>query len=176
MKPNALAIANYFVDKAKTDGQDITLLSLVKLVYIAHGFLLALFDRSFIDPRFDKVEAWRYGPVIPSVYHLFCHNKRSSITEKEGVMRWSDNEEPQYEEPSVTDQGEIKVLNLVWQKYGKMPASQLVNILHKEGSPWWQTYEDGKNKPIPDELTKQHYSEVINLIINKVQERSYGRQ
>ena len=70
---DAIAIANYFVEKSKEDKQceKLTLLRLVKYVYIAYGFALVLLGRSIINDRFDKVEAWKYGPVIPSVYHSF---------------------------------------------------------------------------------------------------------
>ena len=75
METDALAIANYFVRKGLSDtvGEKLTLLRLVKYVYIAYGFSLALIDKSIINDRFDRVEAWKYGPVIPSVYHSFCN-------------------------------------------------------------------------------------------------------
>lgn len=68
MKTNAIAVANYFVDLSQKYKVPIHLLGLVKRVYIAHGLALAYRHKGLIDPRFDKVEAWKYGPVIPSVY------------------------------------------------------------------------------------------------------------
>lgn len=70
MKTNALSVANYFIELAHKEGKPIHLLGLVKRVYIAHGFALALLHRGLLDPRFDKVEAWRYGAVIPSYITL----------------------------------------------------------------------------------------------------------
>ena len=58
----------------------------MKRVYIAHGFSLAINKESLLDKRFDKVEAWKYGPVIPSVYHSFKQYKADPITEKAVVM------------------------------------------------------------------------------------------
>ncbi len=74
MRNNALGVANELIDLADSDGKDLTLLKLVKLVFLSYAFGLVLAkDEPLIDPRFDKVEAWRYGPVIPSVYHSFKH-------------------------------------------------------------------------------------------------------
>ena len=82
MKDNALSMANYFIELAQKDGHEIRPLRLMKLVYIAHGFMLAMLDRSVLNPRFDRVEAWKYGPVIPSVYHSFKGYGASPITGK----------------------------------------------------------------------------------------------
>ena len=47
MKDNALSVANYFIDLAKNDAMEIRPLRLIKLVYIAHGHMLAMLGRSF---------------------------------------------------------------------------------------------------------------------------------
>ena len=82
MKANALSVANYFIDLAQKDNKLIHLLGLVKRVYIAHGLALAYRHKGLLDPRFDKVEAWKYGPVIPSVYHSFKQNKSNAKLKK----------------------------------------------------------------------------------------------
>ena len=69
MKDNALSVANYFIELANKDHKDIKLLGLIKRVYIAHGFSLAIFHKPLLDNRFDKVEAWKYGPVM--LYMMF---------------------------------------------------------------------------------------------------------
>lgn len=90
-KPNALAVANYFIEIAKREGKGITQLGLMKRVYIAHGFSLAIHHKSLLDPRFDKVEAWKYGPVIPNVYHSFKQYRSNPILEKTVIMTWDDS-------------------------------------------------------------------------------------
>ena len=62
------AIANRFVRKAKEAKKTLDIMSLVKFVYIAHGWYLAYADRALICHR---VEAWKHGPVIPKVYFAF---------------------------------------------------------------------------------------------------------
>ncbi len=62
MAYSAALIADYFLS-SKTP---LTSMQVLKLVYIAHGYAMAYLDRPLIDGR---IEAWRYGPVIPALYH-----------------------------------------------------------------------------------------------------------
>lgn len=160
MKPDAIAIANYFVEKAKEEGNTLTILPLVKLVYIAHGFLLALMDKSFLNPRFDKVEAWKYGPVIPSVYHSFKHNKSNPITECESAL-CLDGDKISFITPVIEDPSAKLVLNYVWSSYGYRSANELVTITHKPNSPWDRYYRPNMNIEIPDEATKFYYKKLV---------------
>ena len=45
-----------------------TPLRVLKLVYLAHGWMLAIHGMPLID---EPAIAWAYGPVIPSLYHRF---------------------------------------------------------------------------------------------------------
>lgn len=162
MKDNALAVANYFIELAQKEGRPITLLGLIKRVYIAHGFSLAIFHKSLLDPRFDRVEAWRYGPVIPCVYHSFKQFKANAIKEKTIVMNW--NEEkclPEFHTPELIDEDAKKIVQMVWKRYAGMSDSQLVTLTHKKGSPWDVCYIEGRNNEIPDSITELYYWKVV---------------
>lgn len=162
MKSDAIAIANYFVDKANEENYNLTLLRLVKYVYIAYGFALALLDRSIINDRFDKVEAWKYGPVIPSVYHSFKHNQNNPIKEKSSVLstEYSDGR-LEFFVPVVKDRGVIMILDFVWNRYKDKSIHDLIELLHKEGTPWKFCYKEGLNVEIPDGLTKLYYQSIV---------------
>lgn len=169
MKTNALSVANYFIELAHKEGKPIHLLGLVKRVYIAHGFALALLGRGLLNPRFDKVEAWRYGPVIPSVYHSFKQYKKEPIKEGTVIMEWDAiKREPTFDTPMLTKEDEIAVVKMVWQRYSSFTDGELVDLTHKEGSPWDICFEEGKNIEIPDQLTELYYKRLIaNVIKNK---------
>lgn len=166
MNSDAIAIANYFIDKANSDTSapyQLTLLRLVKYVYIAYGFAMAILDKVIIDKRFDTVEAWKYGPVIPSVYHSFKHNKNNPITEK-SMIAVSENEDGKLEfsEPKVTDKNVLMVLDFVWARYKDRSTPDLINLLHGSNTPWAYCYRVGRNEEIPDEMTKVYYDAIVN--------------
>lgn len=165
MNNNAISIANYFIDKSNSipnSKYQLTLLRLVKYVYIAYGFALALIDKKIIDERFDKVEAWKYGPVIPSVYHSFKHNQNNPIKEKSFVPIHEDMYgDLSFVAPNIVDEEIKKILNIVWLRYENMSTAELIQLLHRKGTPWEYCYKQGENVEIPDPMTKLYYQKII---------------
>jgi uncharacterized phage-associated protein len=174
MKDSALSVANYFVDKSLNGAKDLKPLKLMKLVYIAHGYMLALLNYSVFNTRFDKVEAWKFGPVIPSVYHSFKRYGNMPIEEKTGgfVDVRLKNEEfvVDYVEPTLNDEEARMICDYVWERYGSYTDSTLVTMLHSPGTPWKDVYVEGQNNIIPDELTKQYYTRISNALFRASQE------
>lgn len=169
MKDSALSVANYFLDLAEESGQHIKPLKMMKLVYIAHGFMLAMLDYSVLNPRFDKVEAWKYGPVIPSVYYSFKIYKDHDIDNKTDYMQVNDDKTVTFVTPTLEDDKAKAICRFVWNRYGKLNDSDLVTLLHRPGTPWRMVYEEGKNNPIPDSYTRAYYTKVTNNLLNSTQ-------
>ena len=113
MKNSALSVANYFIGLAEKNESPIKILRLMKLTYIAHGFMLAILDRSALNPRFDRVEAWKYGPVIPSVYHSFKAYGNNPITKKTVILQ-EEKENDNYLVNSVTPELEGAEEQKIW--------------------------------------------------------------
>lgn len=170
MKTSALALANYFIELAQSNGSQIKPLRLMKLVYIAHGYILAMLGRSALNPRFDEVEAWRYGPVIPSVYHSFKRFGNQPITEKTVIFGDEKKENGDIsiniETPELKDKEMRDICEFVWKRYGTYSDGGLVDLLHKPGTPWGLTYKEGMNIKIPDALTHAYYKSLINTLLN----------
>lgn len=165
MEVNALAVANYFVELSKRDKVPLRLLGLVKRVYIAHGFSLAITGRPLIDPRFDRIEAWKYGPVIPSVYHSFKHNKYDPITEPAVIARWNMAKAmEEFEVPELKNEEDKRLVELIWKRYKQLSDRDLVSLTHEPGTPWSMVYAEGENRVIPDERTRDYYEKVMALI------------
>ena len=166
MKTNALSVANYFIDLAQRDKATITQLGLMKRVYIAYGFCLAMLDKSILDERFDRVEAWRYGPVIPSVYHSFKQYKNSPITDKTVIMEWdAQTEQAHYVTPKLEDEDAKKIVEFVWHRYRGFTDSEMVSLTHREGTPWALCYVPNMNAVIPDSFTKLYYQKLVRNIL-----------
>ena len=122
-------------------------MQLLKLVYISHGWMLALYDRSLFR---ESVEAWRYGPVEPNVYNAFKKFGGNQITEP--LKDYSDH----------FDEYELDVMKQVVDAYSGYTGLQLSGLTHKGGSPWDTTISMlGSRAIIPNDLIKQHYRSLL---------------
>ncbi len=76
---SSITVANYFLSKGWEEHVAITPMKLLKLVYVAHGWYLGGTGEPLIH---DPIMAWRYGPVIPSLYHEVKKYRSRGITSK----------------------------------------------------------------------------------------------
>jgi uncharacterized phage-associated protein len=155
-------VANYFLDRARDDGRDMDPLKLIKLIYIAYGWVLALTgDKLFEEP----IQAWRHGPVIPSIYHEFKHYRSGPICESAGIF---DMDTGTYEIPRIpkSDATTNLILEKVWAAYRRFSGWALRNKTHEQGTPWKDTYDGAMDKVIPDELISPHFHQKIREIVD----------
>tara|TARA_R110002110_G_scaffold37601_5_gene124047 strand:- start:2838 stop:3344 length:507 start_codon:yes stop_codon:yes gene_type:complete len=159
-------IANFFLEKADSAGAPITQLKLLKLVYIAYGWHLALKnDRLFDEP----IEAWQHGPVVPSIYHEFKHFGKRPITAR-SLEADLDGDELCLTVPEVpeTDASTRFVLEKVWAAYRKFSGWDLRNKTHEEGSPWEKVFKDGERGIIMDDNDiRDHYIHRIRRYLDQ---------
>ena len=62
---SAYYVADYLILNSTTH---LTPLHINKLVFFSHGWNLGILKKPLIV---DVVEAWKYGPIIPSIYQTF---------------------------------------------------------------------------------------------------------
>lgn len=155
---SAKAIANYFLDKADEDSISLTPMKIIKLVYIAHGWYLALTGKPLIK---DYVEAWTYGPVIPDLYHEFKKYGNQPIQEyATEIVTPTVNTLP-HDLPFSIEQ----FLDKVWEVYKRFTAVQLSQMTHQPLTPWAITINDSsgqKNPIISDDLIRDYYTKLAN--------------
>ncbi|MBA1381446.1 Panacea domain-containing protein [Pseudomonas brassicacearum] len=129
------SIANYFLDLAAANGEKITPMKLQKLVYYAHGWYAGNTHQPLID---ETVEAWQYGPVIPSLYREFRHYGSGYIKTKATEATFTGV----YEVPIPADPNVRAFLSNVWNSYGKYTGIALSEMTHASGTPWDQTWNE----------------------------------
>lgn len=173
---NAIAVANELIDLSGGPNEGaLTQLKLMKLVYLSYGYGLALLDGAhpMFDDEVDEVEAWKYGPVIPSVQSAFCSFRANPITKYGTICVGAGYDDKDYIEPHLSDSdAEIrKVIKFVWNNYGKVDTWQLVEWLHSPGSPWGLTYRVGTKIKIPKDLIKRYFTLLVNNIRNVLQSK-----
>ena len=150
MTYTALTIADEILRIGKKAGKSFTPMQLVKLTYIAHGWALAVLNRDLFP---DRIEAWKYGPVIPSLYHA-TKNFGASVIPKELIDT---------EKQNSVDADTFAFLEDVVKKYGDLSAYSLSSLTHQTGTPWDQVFvENVKSIEIPDEIIEKHYREKLD--------------
>ena len=161
----AKAIANFFLDIAKENKVQITPLKMQKLVYISHGWHLALSNGQPLVND-EHAEAWEYGPVFPSLYHEIKEYGKDPIKEYATELVWKkDSFDFSLFVPNVReDDVDIhNFLNKIWEVYGNFTALQLSDMTHKLNTPWQKTWQENKgmkNTHIPNELIHTYYGEL----------------
>lgn len=142
---SSLTVANRFLDLAKQNGDPMTPMQLLKLVYIAHGWMLGLNGKPLIP---ERVEAWQYGPVIPSLYGHLREYRGAPVTKKLHSL---------FDKGGLGDD-EQDIIDQVYGAYRKYTGMQLSRMTHADGTPWALTYEPGSfGKVIPVDLIEDHY-------------------
>ena len=143
------AIANKILDICEDDGRSVTLMQLIKLVYLADGWSLALRE---VPMSSHAPQAWQHGPVFPTVYKAFKAFGSRPITEraKDRVtgVEYADSFTPD----------ELALLKQVVDSYGGFHAFRLSEIMHRPGTPWTSTVEkNGYYAEIPIEVIADHF-------------------
>jgi uncharacterized phage-associated protein len=157
----AVVIANEFLRIAEKERSPLTPMKLQKLVYFAHGWCLALTGQPLIT---ERIEAWQYGPVIPSLYGEFKLYGNGPITEPAYTVSFNGGKVQFYQQtlddfPDTPEKEFARqVIRRVWEVYGGFTTAKLSNATHLPGTPWSEVYEDGKRSvSIPDEKIKAFF-------------------
>ena len=135
----AIDLAKYIVDKCISDRQPITNLQLQKILFDVQKDFLDRDKMAF----YDDIEAWQFGPVVPSVYYYYCGNGASPID-----IKLPTKEVIPPDISRINDIVETKRVLMPWD---------LVAETHKAGGAWDKVYNNGlgNRKVIPTKLIKE---------------------
>lgn len=145
---NAEEVAKYFIYLASlslpgNEREGISNLKLQKILYFAQAYFLVKQKRPLFR---NKIEAWAYGPVIPSVYRTYKkHGSNAIISRSDG---------------SSLTEVDKEILKIVWNAFGGYSAGRLVEISHSH-TPWKEAYESG-DKVITREALRDYYAPLLS--------------
>lgn len=164
---NSKAVANFLLDLATAQGEQLTPMKLQKLVYYAHGWCLALTGKPLID---EAIQAWSFGPVVRSLYNEFRECGANPIRRRAMEIVGEDGESMQLRCPHLEDNREAEdvgfakeLLKRIWEVYGRYSAVQLSNMTHAPGTAWDRVnkFYNGnipKYATIPDEWIREEFT------------------
>ncbi len=142
-----IVIASYFINRGIEDNRPITPMQVLKLVYISYGWYIGLSGNLLFE---EKVEAWTYGPVIPSVYYRFKAYGRNAI------------DRPCEDGGGIDDEEITKFLDKIWSKYSGLSGLHLSELTHREGTPWKKAIDQNRKYIDPNQV-REHYRKLAGI-------------
>ena len=129
---DATKIAEYAIEYENKKNRPISNLRLQKLLY----FIQAQFLVNNHEPCFeDEMEAWDFGPVVPSVYHEYKYFGSSSIplsASKKSYDIYDDDKD---------------LIEHILDRCAQYSTTELVSITHRQ-TPWREAYSKSFNRTI----------------------------
>ena len=112
---DAAAIANEFILRAFVAGEEIGVVKIVRLVYMAHGFSLAIFGAALVSTPVDR-EPWGadYRVVKKALVHAGSRDVRDFCHRRDGAVA-----------RAVLEERERAVVDKVWECYRAYDGFQL---------------------------------------------------
>lgn len=128
-------VAKYILSKIEC-----TQLKLQKLVYLCFADYLCETGKELFS---DKIYAFKYGPVVDSVYKRYKGYGYKAIEEEGDIDSENIAEMPARSRILFAEEGTEKLLSIekTLDKYGKLSATKLVELTHKGNTPWAKTFK-----------------------------------
>ncbi len=155
-------IANEFIRLGERDGVAFTHMQLQKLVYIAHGWNLAVNGASLTK---DAPQAWEFGPVYREIWEALRGCGQTPVTRliANGDFALGSFAE-RVDDPAKASLSKVEsdVVKKVYEDYRHFHAYQLSALTHAEGTPWTVVYDNGNGKSaqISSDLIEKYF---VNL-------------
>ena len=150
---------------AVKDGTPFCHLKVMKLVYISHGFSMAIAGKLLVKDEYAI--ALEYGPIYQSIWDTFKSSGTGPILKPSRRIRPLD--------PEVS-----AIVTRVYESYGGFTPQRLSAITHKDGTPWSDMNKSyGGCIPeygpaVSNESIKNYYTELLsNLGKTKTRRRVY---
>lgn len=144
------AVTNSLLHRAyaEKDDADLTPRRVQKLLYLLHGWCLAITGKSLLGSEFV---AGPYGPVLTSVEQALAGHGTSPVDD---YIKEFDEAQcqvmPYFVDLTAAPQFDA-ILRQVWSTYRPLSTNQLASLAHEPGAPWSVT---SAGEVIPNEIIR----------------------
>lgn len=156
MTYDARAVANRMLDLAERRRLPLSLMSLLKLMYYAHGWHLAKSGKPLCRPGF---EAWENGPVIRCVWEALKGQASNPV--KQRAEKYDPLQDEWVTATSTFSEEDERLLDQVLGAFGHLSGPQLSDLTHEEDTPWHRVWHGGGRVTfgmrIDDELILEYF-------------------
>ena len=157
---SSAAIANRFLSIANREDASLDPMKIQKLVYFAHGWHLGHGHGPLSS---ERVQAWRWGPVFPDLYHAVKHWGMKPIGET--VLEFYDDD---WVVPFGPDSGSFaaRLTRSVWRAYGHLDGPELSTLTHQKNGPWYKAWRGPRGMrftPIPNETIESYFKAKLDV-------------
>ena len=138
---SAIDVAEYIVEYCNDHNYGVSNLKLQKLLYFVQAyFLIASQNACF----YEEIEAWDFGPVVPSVYSKFKQFGSTDIPKMPNLY-------------SVILNHDKKLIDAVIEKFRGYTSTDLVQLTHNQ-DPWRNAHAKGYNGIITKEAIRSYFA------------------
>lgn len=152
--PSPRTVAKTMLGLAEERGFQLTNLKLHKLLYLAHGAMLAKLGQPLIQG--EQFAAWKYGPVVESLYHdLKVHGANPISFDSPFIRFW----------PVLQGQDQaIEIMHSILGQFGQKSAGYLIEATHDPDGPWFEVFQSGPaNITINDSEIQAYFKKYLKV-------------
>lgn len=155
-------IANKVIAEGSRIGRAFDQIHLQKLVYIAHGWCLAMTGEPLTA---DRPEAWDIGPMYRRLADALTFQGRKPVLKPIGVAfpLAETTTHPGQITPKM-EALELDLIRRVSTEYGGLSPSQLSILTRGDAAPWANVYKSGPLREISHALIKEQFVEFAQRV------------
>ena len=147
---SSIAVAKKILELSELKGNPLTPMQLIKLTYLAHGWMLGLLGRPLLS---ERVEAWKYGPVLPNLYSVIKKHRDKPVD----IISL-------YANDVVDDESATAVINEVLRVYGELDGIALSTLTHQKNTPWEIVWSQlGQQANISNDIIESHFKRMLQV-------------
>lgn len=148
---DVLKNSEYIIEFYRRNDKKITNLELQKLAYFLEAIYMVITDEEYLYN--EEFTAWNFGPVNTEIYNCYKSFGRIPIEIEKSININSQN---------------LKYIENLYELFKDFNATQLVNLSHQKGSPWYNIYNNSqgsisRNEIISKNETKKWFSTLVKI-------------